>query len=490
MSNHVILIEDARDRHERLEGYPLVEAREYLSDPSWSGRRGLRVINLCRSYRYQSIGYYCSLLGEARGHRVLPTIRTIQDLSQKSIYRVETADIDGRAERALSRCPPAHEDGPVELTIPFGESPVEELRSVARWLFERFPAPILRVELRRQGRWRVSKLSAPSWHSLDAEQVDQLFAAMDRHLARRWRSPPGRTSYRYDLAILHDPEEEMPPSNRRALDSFVRAARSLRIHAELVRRADIGRLAEYDALFIRETTRLDDHTYRFAKRAQSEDMVVIDDPESILRCTNKIFLAELLASRKIPTPRSMILRSDTVEEVEQVIPYPIVLKIPDGSFSRGIHKVEDRGSLEAVARRLFEHSDLILAQQFTYTEFDWRIGILDQRPLFACRYYMSRGHWQVVDRTGRGKPREGRWDTLPVEEAPARVVDLALEAARPIGDGLYGVDLKETRDGVLVIEVNDNPNLDHGVEDAVLKDELYRIVMQDFLRRLDARRGR
>ena len=40
------------------------------------------------------------------------------------------------------------------------------------------------------------------------------------------------------------------------------------------------------------------------------------------------------------------------------------------------------------------------------------------------------------------------------------------KAARCIGDGLYGVDLKETKDGVFVIEVNDNPNLDHGWEDS------------------------
>ena len=50
---------------------------------------------------------------------------------------------------------------------------------------------------------------------------------------------------------------------------------------------DYLRLAEYDALFIREDTSLDDHTYRFSKKAEKEGMVVIDDPNSILKCTNK-----------------------------------------------------------------------------------------------------------------------------------------------------------------------------------------------------------
>jgi len=38
-----------------------------------------------------------------------------------------------------------------------------------------------------------------------------------------------------------------------------------------------------------------------------------------------------------------------------------------------------------------------------------------------------------------------------------------------------------------VIEVNDNPNLDAGVEDKVLKDDLWRIIAMDFIRRIEAR---
>ncbi|MDU5676888.1 MAG: RimK family alpha-L-glutamate ligase, partial [Pseudomonas aeruginosa] len=61
----------------------------------------------------------------------------------------------------------------------------------------------------------------------------------------------------------------------------------------------------------------------------------------------------------------------------------------------------------------------------------------------------------------------------------------ALEAAGLIGDGLYGVDLKQAGDKVLVIEVNDNPNIDAGVEDGQLGDELYRRILQAFVQRLE-----
>ena len=65
------------------------------------------------------------------------------------------------------------------------------------------------------------------------------------------------------------------------------------------------------------------------------------------------------------------------------------------------------------------------------------------------------------------------------------MVKAALKATRLIGNGLYGVDIKHLGDRVVVIEINDNPNLDAGVEDVVLKDALYEQVMSVFLKRME-----
>ncbi|MEJ2533647.1 MAG: hypothetical protein P8Y92_17865 [Halioglobus sp.] len=174
-------------------------------------------------------------------------------------------------------------------------------------------------------------------------------------------------------------------------------------------------------------------------------------------------------------------------QLEETLGYPIVVKIPDGSFSRGVEKARDRGELEAICKRLFQESTLLLAQEFLYTDFDWRIGILDNEPLYACRYYMVKDHWQIYRHGSRTD--SGGFDTLPVAEVPPAVLAAALRATRPIGNGFYGVDVKE-RDGKgFVIEVNDNPNIDHRVEDKYLGMELYRQIMGIFLKRMEARRG-
>ena len=170
-----------------------------------------------------------------------------------------------------------------------------------------------------------------------------------------------------------------------------------------------------------------------------------------------------------------------------------MLKIPDGSFSRGIHKVETAAQLEDVAGKLFQQTALLLAQEYLYTEFDWRIGVLDGEPLYACQYFMSRGHWQIYDHTPRtgtakGTVRSGGFKTLPIREAPSEIVRLATRASNAIGNSLYGVDLKMAGDRAVIIEVNDNPSIDAGVEDAYLGEDLYRRIMEEFLRRLERKR--
>jgi glutathione synthase/RimK-type ligase-like ATP-grasp enzyme len=64
----------------------------------------------------------------------------------------------------------------------------------------------------------------------------------------------------------------------------------------------------------------------------------------------------------------------------------------------------------------------------------------------------------------------------------------AMAVANLIGDGLYGVDMKQVGDKAYVVEINDNPNIDSGVEDTLLKDNLYLTVMQVFLKRIEERK--
>lgn len=490
-SQLLIIVERKEDWASYFPCEDVLSAQEYLEQNRVTppGKR-VQVINLCRSYKYLGHGYYCSLLAEARGHKVIPSVRTISELTRKALYGLALDDLNKTLEKALSH----HLYSDTEaftLTLYFGRTHIEPLQELARQLFEVFPCPILLVDFKRTNGWHIEGVKSGALHKLREDQEDQFAHSLDNFSRKIWRLPRSKRLARYDLAILHDPHEALPPSNARALENFVRVGQGLGIDIELIEKKDYARIAEYDALLIRETTSIDNHTYRFAKKAESEGLVVMDDPASILRCTNKVYLTDLLKSHRLGMPATEILYKDRPQDFERVgerLGFPLVLKIPDGCFSRGVIKVESRQALLEATAELFEHSVLLLAQEFFYTEYDWRIGVLNRKPIYACQYFMSKGHWQIYNHQAKGQDINGECRTLAVHEAPRAVVELAVKTANLIGDGLYGVDLKQAGDRVVVIEVNDNPNLDAGIEDAYLRDDLYGLVLEEFVRRLELKR--
>ena len=352
-------------------------------------------------------GYYCSLLAEARGQRVIPTVETLLELSRKTLYAPALPEINATLAKTLGKLQQLPHAS-FSLTVIFGKTPDSRFRDFARWLFDRFRAPLLSIRVGADPSWHVNEIEIASPAELTPEEFEFFLAAMEDYTRSGWRPPRARTTPRHSLAILHDPHEHLPPSSAATLKKFASIGPSLGIGVDLIQRKDLLRLAEYDALFIRETTTLKNHTYRFAMRAEIEGMPVIDDVTSILRCTNKVYLAELLQANHLPAPRTLIINRNNVLDCENALGYPVVLKIPDGSFSRGVHKVADRAELLATSKELFRKSDLILAQEFMYTKFDWRVGVLNNQPLFVSQYFMSRRHWQIVNHTADGRPRRRR----------------------------------------------------------------------------------
>jgi glutathione synthase/RimK-type ligase-like ATP-grasp enzyme len=286
------------------------------------------------------------------------------------------------------------------------------------------------------------------------------------------------------MAILFDPEEIDSPSDDRAIKRFIRAAKKFNMSVSIIGKEDFGRIPEFDALFIRQTTYVNHFTYRFASRAEAEGLVVIDDPESIVRCTNKVYQAELFDRNEIPCPRTLVVHWDIVHDVGKHLGFPCVLKRPDSSFSAGVVKAKDQNELNQKLETFFEKSELVVAQEYAPSTFDWRVGVLDGKPLYLSKYYMASGHWQIQKTYDSTVRRHGRVETLAVEDGPPELVKLGVRAANLIGRGLYGVDIKEVNGRYLVMEVNDNPSIDAGYEDAVLKEELYMAIMRTFYERL------
>ncbi|SFJ61744.1 RimK family protein [Planctomicrobium piriforme] len=482
----LIVTDSVNDWPEEIPNVEIVDAWRYVTDEEFAGRRNVKLYNLCQSLKYQSTGYYVSLLAEARGHRPMPGVIALQDLKTPAMIRFVGDELDELIQKSLG--PLQSEE--FELSIYFGRNMAKRYERLSKQLFNMFQIPLLRFRFTLNGTWQIRSVKALGTNEVPEMHRMFMIDAAEKHFSGGATPRPRLKRTRFDLAILHDPEEtEASPSNEGALKKFIKAGESVGLNCELITRDDYGRLMEYDALFIRQTTGINHYTYRFARRAANEGLVVIDDPVSIARCTNKVYLQELLERHKIPMPVSLVVHRDNADEIATKLGFPCVLKKPDSSFSQGVVKVHNEEDLHVRLKEFFAQSELLVAQQFLPTTFDWRIGILDQRPLFACQYFMAPGHWQIIHWSKQGDDRYGNFKTLPVELAPRKAVQIALKSANLIGDGLYGVDVKESDGNFYIIEVNDNPNMDSGCEDEVLRDELYRRVMESFLRRIEQQKS-
>ncbi|HPF78979.1 MAG TPA: RimK family protein [Alphaproteobacteria bacterium] len=472
--------------------YEIISPAKFISyniAPKKTRKFRPKVINLCNNFDYLSKGYYVSLLAEAMGLSCIPHISNIVTLNWKKNYDLILPEINTLLQKHFNE----PEEDPLlrTYTTYFGRHENPKLEPITRRLFDVFRFPVLTFELKFvSGKgWVINKVDSGSVASLSNGRLEKFQQALDRFTGSAWRfSGANKKAERHWIAILHNPDDPMGPSDKKALNKFIKIGKQMGLWVELITKADFSMILEYDALFIRETTAINNHTYRFAAKAESEDIPCIDDTQSIIRCCNKVFLHKLLEANGIETPKTTII--DKVQKPEMLVgqEFPAVLKIPDGSFSHGVFKVKNAEEFCETANKLLKKSEMVLCQEFVESEFDWRIGVLNGQAIYALRYYMAKGHWQIYNHNAKAKSKkEGDHDAVALEDVPSNVIDAAVKSSNLIGKGLYGVDLKQRPNGdVIVIEVNDNPSIDSGVEDTLLGDELYRIILQHLVTLIEA----
>lgn len=460
-----------------------ITVKEYISNPIYSTYADFRIFNLCSSYEYQSYGYYVSLLATARGQRVIPNNVTLRDFKMPKVVHSVSWEIQKLIETSLGK-----ETGDTfSLDIYFGQTAAKEHKLLASKLYQLFEAPLFKVNFLKHQQWIIKDIQLLTLNKIPKSDMELLHSFAEQYFSKKRFNKTKLSNFKYDIAVLVNPEEKTPPSCPKALKKFKEAANRKGLYVEHITRENIDRLNEFDALFIRETTGVNNYTYEFSRMAYAEGLIVIDDPWSILRCSNKIYQNETFKKHRILTPQTEVLTKNFFQyEMLNDMKFPLVLKQPDSSFSLGVAKVDNVEQATKAISELFKNSDMIICQEFLYSEFDWRIGVLDNKPLFACKYFMSKGHWQIYNwKSKKETDKAGLFETLNIEDVPQAVLQTAIKAASLIGDGLYGVDLKMVNGKVYVVEVNDNPNIDSGVEDKVLGNKLYDKLVESFYNRIE-----
>lgn len=198
----LIIVSNPRDWPLNMPDVAVVSARVYLTDPAYGGQLRARVFNLCKSYRYQSLGYYVSLLAEARGHKPFPRVNAIEDLHSPGLVRLITENLDELIQKSLVLIKSDH----FELSIYFGRNVAKHYDQLSRQLFNLLQAPLLRAYFDRHGdQWRLRSIKTIAASDIPSQHQDFVVQAATDYFSGHKPWSPRLVAPRYDLArILHE----------------------------------------------------------------------------------------------------------------------------------------------------------------------------------------------------------------------------------------------------------------------------------------------
>jgi len=221
---NMLIVTDQKQEWFEIPDATVVSARHYIGEPDDSRDASVRVLNLCRTGRYQGRGYYVSLVAEARGHRPLPEVKTVEDLKSEAFVRTLASELEPLVRETLKH----DESDRFQLDVYLGRDPAQRHQPLAEQVFAKVRAPLLRVLFARaDGKWRLDALHAIGVADIPTQDRAFLLEAV-KAFAGEVSSPkprrPGAGKGKPRLAILWDPKEPHKPSNEGALEKLVRTA--------------------------------------------------------------------------------------------------------------------------------------------------------------------------------------------------------------------------------------------------------------------------
>ena len=146
MTGWVIIVDQPRDFPNADTPHKVITTSEYLARPRLFDVGRPKLINLSRSYAYQSKGYYASLLAEARGHRVVPTVETMLELREAKLYEHALPELEDSLNRCAQRAD-FQPEGEFKLLVCFGITRDPRFESFGHLLFDWFRCPALEVSV-------------------------------------------------------------------------------------------------------------------------------------------------------------------------------------------------------------------------------------------------------------------------------------------------------------------------------------------------------
>ncbi|MBI5365816.1 MAG: RimK family alpha-L-glutamate ligase [Planctomycetes bacterium] len=185
------------------------------------------------------------------------------------------------------------------------------------------------------------------------------------------------------------------------------------------------------------------------------------NPWHAIECAkDKLACLQALARAGLPVPTTVITRSpkDIPRALDAIGGAPAILKLVRGTQGTGVMVADSPQAVRSTTDALWSLGEDVLLQRFI-TESrgrDLRVLVIGGTAVAAMRRHACEGEFRSnIHRGGVG-------EAVTLSRALER---LAVQAARVVGLEVAGVDLLESNDGPLVLEVNSSPGF-QGLEEA------------------------
>ena len=177
-------------------------------------------------------------------------------------------------------------------------------------------------------------------------------------------------------------------------------------------------------------------------------MYVLNPPDAIERSVDKYYALALIEEAGLPVPRTIVTESaSSALKAFRELGGDVVVKPIFGSRGIGSTRLSDPDIAERVFRTLdFQHQVMYLQEFVPHGNFDLRIFVLGGRVLASMRRVAEL--WKTNVSLG-AKPE--------TYQPPRGIEKLALQAAETVGCEVAGVDILESKNGPIIIELNSQP---------------------------------
>ncbi|NOH98240.1 30S ribosomal protein S6--L-glutamate ligase [Vibrio sp. 99-70-13A1] len=223
-------------------------------------------------------------------------------------------------------------------------------------------------------------------------------------------------------------------------------------------------LAQYDAVIPRIGASITFYGTAVVRQFEMMGTFCINESVAISRSRDKLRSLQLLSRKGVGLPKTgFASRPDKIQDlIKNVGGAPLVIKLLEGTQGIGVVLAETNKAAESVIEAFMGLKANILVQEFIEEAngADIRCFVVGNKVIAAMKRQAGEGEF----RSNLHRGGTAQLVKLTKEERAT-----AINAAKIMGLNLCGVDILQSKNGPVVMEVNSSPGLE-GIEKATGKD--------------------